>query len=72
MPKYQATSPQYYPAVDHPPQRHPRDYASFDVVPASGALGAEVLGLDVRGMDKVVLAEFETALTDHLVLFMRD
>ena len=71
MPKYQATS-QYYPAVGHPPQRHPRDYASFDVVPASGALGAEVLGLDVRGMDKAAQAEFETALTDHLVLFVRD
>ena len=36
------------------------------MVPASGALGAEVLGLDVRGMDQAGFAGFETALTDHL------
>ena len=32
----------------------------------------KVLELDVRGMDQAGFAEFETALTDNLVLFVRD
>ena len=71
MPKYQATS-EYLPAVHHSPQQQHRDYAGFNAVPASGALGAEVFGLDARAMDDAVFTEFETALTDHLVLFVRD
>lgn len=71
MPKYQVTS-EYLPAVHHPPQQHRRDYQSFNAVPASGALGAEIVGLDVRSMDEAGSREFETALTNHLVLFLRN
>ena len=71
MPKYQATS-QYYPAVTHPPQQNPRHYTSFELTAASGALGADIIGLDVRAMDEFAFSEFEAALTDHLVVFVRD
>jgi len=71
MPKYQATS-EYYPAVTHPPQQNPRNYQRFVLTPVSGALGAEINGLDVRDMDSSTFAELDAALIDHLVLFIRD
>ena len=69
--RYQPTY-QMHAAVTHSPQRQPRDYASFDLSPASGALGAEITGLDIKSLDDAAFAEFETALADHLVLFVRD
>ena len=71
MSEYRATF-EYHPAVHHPPQQRPRAYSSFELSPASGALGAEISGLDVRCMDDTAFAEFEAALTDHIVLFVRD
>ena len=59
-------------AVCHSPQHHPGSYRHFEVMPASGALGAEVEGVDLRRADEPIIAEIEQALTDHLVLFIRD
>ena len=70
MTTYQPTY-QMRPAVKHDAQQYPRDYTSFKVSPASGALGADVTGLDVTVMDDQAFAEFETALAEHLVLFVR-
>jgi len=71
MSTYRATS-EYYPAVQHLPQQQPKSYKKFKIVPVSGALGAEVFGLDLRLMEGDGITEFESALTDHLVLFVRD
>ena len=59
-------------ATAHPPQQAPARYARFRVRPISGALGAEVLGADLKDCDGATFAELEAALTDHLVLFVRD
>ena len=45
-------------------------YGSFRVRRVSGALGAEVLDVDMRTVDDV--SELRRALLDHLVLFFRD
>ena len=60
------------PALTHPPQQHPKQYAGFTLRPSSGALGAEIADLNVTSMDAAVFAELEKALADHLVLFIRD
>lgn len=43
------------------------------VTPISGALGAEIDGVDIgRGVDAATIAELRAALLDHLVIFFRD
>ncbi len=71
MPTYQATysMPE---AAAHAPQFQLRNYENFRVIPNSGALGAEVEGIDLRGLGDSAFAEIEQALADHLVLFIRD
>ena len=71
MPDYQQTF-HYCPAQAHPPQQNPRQYRHFEVEPVSGALGAEVHGIDLTRINDDGFAEFETALIDHLVLFVRE
>ena len=48
------------------------DRLELDIRPASGALGAEVRGIDLRDLDDRAFAELQTLLTEHLVLFFPD
>ena len=56
----------------HPPQQAPGSYERLTVAPISGALGADVTDVDLRSLDNITFGEVERALTDHLVLFVRD
>jgi taurine dioxygenase len=60
------------PATAHAPQQSPAHYTRMSVSPVSGALGAEVTGVDLKTCDEATFAELERALTDHLALFVRD
>lgn len=46
--------------------------ASFDIVPAAGALGAAVRGLDLATIDDAGFAALRKAWHDHLVLVVHD
>ncbi|MBT5434170.1 MAG: TauD/TfdA family dioxygenase [Alphaproteobacteria bacterium] len=59
-------------AVLHRPQFEPRNYQYITVEPISGALGAEVAGIDLAAIDDATMAEVEQAMLDHLVLVFRD
>jgi taurine dioxygenase len=56
----------------HAPQLAPGTYEKLTVEPISGALGADVTGVDLRSLDNITFGEVERALGDHLVLFVRD
>jgi taurine dioxygenase len=46
---------------------------SLDIRPIAGALGAEVLGVDLAGeLSEATVADIRQALLDHLVIFFRD
>ncbi|HKV14084.1 MAG TPA: TauD/TfdA family dioxygenase [Reyranella sp.] len=50
-----------------------RNYRHIEVKPISGALGAEIAGVDMaRDLDDEVVAEVRHALLDHLVIFLRN
>ena len=50
-----------------------RNYKHIEVRPISGALGAEIAGVDMaRDLDTEVVSEVRQALLDHLVIFLRD
>ncbi len=50
-----------------------RIHERIDIRPASGALGAEISGVDLsRPLDDDVFAEIQQAFYDHLVIFFRD
>jgi alpha-ketoglutarate-dependent taurine dioxygenase len=49
-----------------------RHYQHINVLPLTGALGAEVLGIDIRQLSNAQLEEIKQAMADHLVLFFRD
>ncbi|MCX7366661.1 MAG: TauD/TfdA family dioxygenase [Alphaproteobacteria bacterium] len=50
-----------------------RNYRHIEVRPISGALGAEIEGVDMaRDLDAEVVAEVRQALLDHLVIFLRE
>ena len=60
-----------------PPLRHDGqetdDYTSFTVTPTSGALGAEVHGIDLAARpDRQQFADLRRALLNHMVLVLRD
>jgi len=59
-------------ALLHGPQLSPRGYRHLQVAPLSGAIGAEVTGLDLAGLDDRTMTEIATALADHLVLVFPD
>lgn len=50
----------------------PRAFDRIRVRPLSGALGAEILDLDLRDLDDATFAELTQAATDHQVLFFRE
>lgn len=55
--------------MDNPP---PRRYRRIEVRPLSGALGAEIEGVDAaRPLAPEVIAELRSAFLDHLVIFLR-
>ena len=48
-------------------------YQFVDVHPLAGAIGAEVLGIDLRdNLDDEVIAEIRCAFLEHLVIFFRE
>jgi taurine dioxygenase len=50
-----------------------RNYRHIEVRPLAGALGAEVVGVDMaRELDDEVVHEVRQAFLDHLVIFLRD
>jgi taurine dioxygenase len=50
-----------------------RNYRHIEVRPLAGALGAEVVGVDMaRALDDEVVVEVRQAFLDHLVVFLRD
>jgi taurine dioxygenase len=50
-----------------------RNYRHIEVKPISGALGAEIAGVDMaRDLDAEIVSEVRHALLDHLVIFLRD
>src|SRR6201986_5556104 len=65
------------PSRARPPRRGPRDepmknYRHIEVRPISGALGAEISGVDMaQDLDAEVVSEVRHALLDHLVIFLR-
>lgn len=61
----------YQAAVCHPPQFAPRDYRHFRVKPLTGAMGADVEGLDLASADDAAIEELQQALTDHIALMIR-
>ncbi len=71
MPAYRQTY-RMQRATVHPPQQRPARYSHMTVQPASGALGAEVTGVDLKDCDEATFEELTRALTDHLVVFVRD
>ena len=49
------------------------DYGRIDVQPVTGALGADILGIDLAArLDNETVSEIHDAFLDHLVLFFRD
>ena len=50
-----------------------RNYRHIEVRPVAGALGAEILGVDMaRELEADVVAEVRQAFLDHLVIFLRN
>ncbi len=50
-----------------------RTYQHIDVRPLSGAIGAEIFGVDIaKSLDDAVIAEIRQTFLDHLVIFLRD
>jgi len=48
-------------------------FANFQITPVSGALGAEVAGVDLsKNLDDDSISEIRAALLQYLVLFFRD
>jgi len=49
-----------------------KDYARINVAPLTGALGAEVSGVQLRDLDDETVDELHDAWLEHKVLFFRD
>jgi taurine dioxygenase len=48
------------------------DFQHFTIEPLTGALGAEISGIDLATVDDAAATELRAALNQHLVLFFRD
>lgn len=55
-----------------PSHNKPAQYRSFNVMPSTGALGADVDGVDLTTLDGAGFAELRQALLAHKVLFIRN
>jgi taurine dioxygenase len=64
----------YRHSIAHNPQFAVGDYEHFTVEPLTGALGAEIHGLDVANnlSNSAVTKELRRALTNHMLLLFRD
>ena len=49
-----------------------RQNCSLDIRPLAGAIGAELFGVDLRGLDEPAVVAIRQAWLDHLVIFFRD
>ena len=50
-----------------------QDYCKIDVRPTTGAIGAEIFGVDLsKPLDDDTFGEIHRAYLDHLVIFFRD
>ncbi len=50
-----------------------RNYRHIEVRPVAGALGADILGIDIsRNLDDGTVGEIRQAFLDHLVIFLRN
>lgn len=59
--------------VGKSPSERPTIYRNFEVQPVSGALGAEICGIDLsQNLNDEVIADLRKALLDHLVILVRD
>jgi taurine dioxygenase len=47
-------------------------YGRIEVVPVSGAIGAEIRGIDLTDLDDETWLEIHRAFLEHLVIFIRD
>ena len=56
MPGYVSTF-QYQSAISHAPQFAPRSYRHFTVSPLTGAMGADVEGIDLSSASDAAVAE---------------
>jgi taurine dioxygenase len=50
---------------------HARSYRNFEVKPIAAAMGAEIVGVDVRNLDSEGFGEFCDALYRHKMVFVR-
>ena len=61
------------PAVSNTPSQRPEgQFSRIDVSPISGALGAEILGVDLNGADGETCAQIHQAFLQYHVIFFRD
>ncbi|NQY99255.1 MAG: TauD/TfdA family dioxygenase [Bdellovibrionales bacterium] len=56
----------------HPPQFEENLSSMFDVKPMSGALGAEVVGVNLKTVSEEQAKEIERLLVNHMVVVFRD
>jgi len=63
--------PMTVPMTDAPSSPSSPGYERIRVVPAVGALGAEISGVDIKEIDDSTFAEIKRAWLEHLVLFFR-
>jgi len=59
-------------AVTHSPQQRPREFSHLSVRPLSGALGAEITGVELATLSESGFDEVNHALADHQVLTFPD
>ena len=63
----------FLPPVCSTQQSNSHGYSDFEARPVNGALGAEILGIDLSSdLDKTTIAEIRSALLNHLVLIFRN
>lgn len=61
--------------ITHPTgcfDNHAHDYRRIEVAPLAAAMGAEISGLQVAGIDDETFAEIEAALFRHKMIYLRD
>jgi len=61
--------------ITHPAgcfDNHAKQYRRIEVAPLAAAMGAEIRGVDIAGIDDETFAEVEDALFRHKMLYFRD